>query len=179
VVGGADGVPQIYQIFRTTARKIGDNANLLRKFPAMEGRIFMVAYSPDGERIAAASSLDGRGFVSVFSAKFDATIPRAVAAAYKKTVAAQSPQEKEAIEAFVTSEVKLLAASTFDTGIYALKFSPDGRQLVAAGGDGKVRFLNPEDGQVAGEFVAVPLGSKLTGKPSPKVAATRPAGRPK
>ncbi|MEK0447649.1 MAG: hypothetical protein RLZZ399_2970, partial [Verrucomicrobiota bacterium] len=36
VVGGADGAPQIFKIFRTTARKIGDNANLLKKYPDME-----------------------------------------------------------------------------------------------------------------------------------------------
>ncbi len=48
LVGGSDGIPQIFQVFRQTARKIGDNANLLRKFPAMEGRLFSVAYSPDG-----------------------------------------------------------------------------------------------------------------------------------
>ena len=33
LVGGADGAPQLFRIFRQTKRVIGDNANLLRKFP--------------------------------------------------------------------------------------------------------------------------------------------------
>ena len=36
-------------MFRKTTRRIGDNANLLRKFPPMEGRIFAVDYSDDGK----------------------------------------------------------------------------------------------------------------------------------
>ena len=34
-VGGADGVAKVYQVFRTTARKIGDDDNLIRALPAM------------------------------------------------------------------------------------------------------------------------------------------------
>jgi hypothetical protein len=56
VIGGADGVPALYQIFRKTKRRIGDNANLLRGFPSMEGRVFAVDYSRDGKLIAAAST---------------------------------------------------------------------------------------------------------------------------
>ena len=33
LVGGADGVPKVYRVFRKTARKIGDDANLVRRFP--------------------------------------------------------------------------------------------------------------------------------------------------
>jgi WD40 repeat protein len=176
VVGGADGVPQIYQVFRTTARKIGDNANLLRKFPAMEGRIFAVDYSPDGKRIAAASSLDGHGWVNVYSAEFTATVPEKVANAYKKTVAQQSAEEKKAIEDFVTSEVKLLGSTRLDTPTYALRFTPDGTRLAVAGEDGRVRFLSPDGTKILGEFVPVPLGgARQTSTKSPKkVAAARP-----
>lgn len=35
VVGGADGVAKVYRIFRITARKIGDDANLIRRMPEM------------------------------------------------------------------------------------------------------------------------------------------------
>jgi WD40 repeat protein len=51
---------------RTEARKIGDNANLLKEFPAQPGRIFAVAYNKDGSRIASGSSQDGRGEVRVY-----------------------------------------------------------------------------------------------------------------
>jgi mono/diheme cytochrome c family protein len=66
--GGSDGQPKIFKMVRTEARKIGDNANLLREFSAMPGRVFGVAYSPDGNKIAAASSSDGLGQVRMYSA---------------------------------------------------------------------------------------------------------------
>ena len=68
VCGGADGQPKIFKMVRTEARKIGDNANMLREFPAMPGRVFGVSYSPDGATIAAGSSNDGKGEVRVYNA---------------------------------------------------------------------------------------------------------------
>jgi WD40 repeat protein len=66
--GGADGAPKIFKMVRTEARKIGDNANLLREFAGMPGRVFAVAYNNDGSRIAAGSSSDGIGEVRVYNA---------------------------------------------------------------------------------------------------------------
>jgi hypothetical protein len=60
LIGGTDGIPQIYRMKRITVRKIGDNANLIRKFPAMQGRIFGVDFAPDGKRIVAGASFEGR-----------------------------------------------------------------------------------------------------------------------
>jgi WD40 repeat protein/mono/diheme cytochrome c family protein len=65
--GGSDGAPKIFKMVRTEARKIGDNANLLREFAALPGRVFSVAYSHDGTRIAAGSSSDGVGEVRVYN----------------------------------------------------------------------------------------------------------------
>lgn len=65
--GGADGTPKIYRMIREKARKIGDDFNLIRAFPSMPGRIFSVVYSPDGNRIAAGSSLNGSGQVQVYN----------------------------------------------------------------------------------------------------------------
>ena len=58
---GADGVPQAYGIVRKVQRRIGDNALCIRKWPAMEGRIYGVEFAPDGKSFAAVSSLDGNG----------------------------------------------------------------------------------------------------------------------
>jgi WD40 repeat protein len=66
--GGADGAPKIFKMVRTEARKIGDNANLIREFAAMPGRVFGVAYNSDGSRIAAGCSSDGAGEVRVYNA---------------------------------------------------------------------------------------------------------------
>ncbi|MCI0680996.1 MAG: hypothetical protein L0Y71_02735 [Gemmataceae bacterium] len=68
VIGGADGTPKIYQMFRTKARKIGDDYNLIRAFPELPGRVFAVRFSPDGNRIVAGSSNDGKGEARVYNA---------------------------------------------------------------------------------------------------------------
>jgi len=72
--GGSDGAPKIFKMVRTEARKIGDNANLLREFAAMPGRVFGVAYNQDGSRIAAGSSSDGLGEVRVYNAADGAVV---------------------------------------------------------------------------------------------------------
>ena len=156
LVGGADGVPQIYRVFRKTKRVIGDNAALLRRFPPMEGRIFSVDYSPDGKRIVAGSSLNGAGHVHVFSAEFDSTLSSNLVKILEKTVGEQKPEEKAAIEKYVTSEVKLLATNALQTAVYAVSFSPDGSRIAIAGGDGKVRLLNATNAAVVKEFAAAP-----------------------
>ena len=65
--GGADGTPRIYKMVRDKARKIGDDYNLIRAFPQMPGRLFTVAFSHDGNRIAAGSSYNGSGEVRVYN----------------------------------------------------------------------------------------------------------------
>jgi WD40 repeat protein len=65
LVAGADGVPRLYQMHRTSKRVIGDDANKLREYPAMTGRIHALRFSPDGALFAAGSSLDGKGEVRV------------------------------------------------------------------------------------------------------------------
>jgi WD40 repeat protein len=66
--GGADGQPKVFKMVRTQARQIGDNANLIREYGAMPGRVYGVAFSADGTKIAAASSNDGVGQVRVYKA---------------------------------------------------------------------------------------------------------------
>jgi mono/diheme cytochrome c family protein len=68
LVGGSDGAPKIFKMLRTTARVIGDNANLIREFPALPGRVYGVAFSRDGNRIVAGSSSDGAGQVRIYEA---------------------------------------------------------------------------------------------------------------
>jgi mono/diheme cytochrome c family protein len=65
-IGGADGVPRLYQMHRTKKRVIGDDFNKIREYPAMSGRIHVIAFQPDGAQFAAGSSLDGKGQVWVY-----------------------------------------------------------------------------------------------------------------
>ena len=75
MIGGSDGEPKLYRVFRQTVRVIGDDSNLIREFPALPGRVYSVAISSDGKRIAAGSSLDGTGEVSVYGYEFDTALP--------------------------------------------------------------------------------------------------------
>ena len=65
--GGSDGKPQLFKMLRTQARQIGDNANLLKEYPAMTGRLWSVAFNADGSLFAAGSSNDGTGEVRVYN----------------------------------------------------------------------------------------------------------------
>lgn len=71
--GGADGTPKLYRMLREQARKIGDDFNLIRAYPAMRGRIFDITFNSDGSAIAAGSSIDGHGQVRIYKTE-DATI---------------------------------------------------------------------------------------------------------
>lgn len=66
LIGGADGTPKLYQMVRTKARVIGDDYNNIRNYAAMPGRLFAVKFSPDGNRIVAGTSYDGKGEVRVY-----------------------------------------------------------------------------------------------------------------
>lgn len=65
LIGGADGVPKIFRMYREKKRVIGDDYNLIRTLPSLPGRVFDVAYSADGELAAAVSSHEGGGLVRV------------------------------------------------------------------------------------------------------------------
>ncbi len=67
LIGGHDGVPRLYRMHRTTKRVIGDDANKVRDFEALPGRLFALAFSADGNRFAAGSSNEGKGEARVYS----------------------------------------------------------------------------------------------------------------
>ncbi len=166
VIGGSDGEPKLYRIQRQTIRVIGDDSNLIREFPALPGRIYGVAVSSDGKRIAAGSSLDGRGEVSIYGYEFDTALPPAIKAISEKVVTTRSPQEREALEKYHKESVKRIAnVKLRDGGIYAVAFQPDGKVLAAAGADGLVHLVNPETGSLVKEFAAVPVKSATVRAP--------------
>jgi WD40 repeat protein len=66
LIGGADGVPKIYQMLRTKARVIGDDFNLIKAYEPVPGRIYDAHFNHDGSRFAVGSSLDGTGEVRIY-----------------------------------------------------------------------------------------------------------------
>ncbi len=165
LVGGADGVPQIYRMVRLVQRRIGDNSNLIKRFPPMEGRIWAVDYSPDGKRVLAASSLDGNGAVNIYSAEFDTALPDNIKGIFGKVSTSRSAEENAAVEKYQTEGAVLLHHLKFPAGIYTAQFSPDGGTIAAAGQDGLVRLISAAEGKVTREFLPVTL--------SPAVQAER------
>ncbi len=167
VVGGSDGEPKVYRIFRLTKRVIGDDANLIRRLPKMPGRVFDVQVSRDGTRIAAASSLDGRGQVDISGYEFDTALPDDIKKINEKV--GRSAEERARLEAYRTEGVTLIASVKLpETAVYALAYSPDGQTVAAAGSDGLVRLIDPNDGAIRETFCPVPLeGTPATdGEPS-------------
>ncbi len=178
VIGGSDGEPKLYRVFRQTVRVIGDDSNLIREFPALPGRVYSVAVSSDGKRIAAGSSLDGTGEIGVYSYEFDTGLPANIKAINEKVVTARSAAEVAALEKYHKEGVKQIASVKVPQGgIYAVAFRPDGKVLAAAGADGMIRLLNPETGSLVKEFAPVTVKTSL-GRPERPGHGRRPqAGR--
>jgi len=66
LVAGADGLPRLYKMHREVIRVIGDDANKIRDFEKLPGRVYDVAFNKTGQYFVAASSLDGVGEARVY-----------------------------------------------------------------------------------------------------------------
>lgn len=58
LIGGEDRVPYLYTMDRPRALKIADDSTLIREYEEQEGKIFALAFSPDGSRIAVGGVAD-------------------------------------------------------------------------------------------------------------------------
>ena len=163
LIGGSDGVPQIYRMKRETVRKIGDNANLIRKYPAMKGRIWDVAFRPDGKQFAAVSSLNGKGEISLYKSEYDATITpelkKLLETVRRAPNGADAKDDK--IEEFTTRGAERLAKLDVDAAVFAVAFSPDGKQIAVGADDGQVRLLNAADLTQKVAFAPIKIEAEL------------------
>jgi WD40 repeat protein len=178
LVGGSDGVPQIYRMKRETARKIGDNANLIRKFPAMKGRIWDAAFAPDGKTFAAVASLDGAGQVHLFKSEYDATITPELKKLFETVRRAPEGGDKEdpVLEEFYTRGAELIKGIDLPAAMYSLAFSPDGATLAAAGADGLVRLLDAKTLAEKKSFAPIEIDATLPeAKPDPSLTDRKKA----
>jgi WD40 repeat protein/mono/diheme cytochrome c family protein len=156
VIGGSDGQPKLYRVFRQTVRVIGDDSNLIREFPALPGRINAVAISTDGKRIAAASSLDGSGEIGVYGYEFDTAYPDNIKAINQLVVTGRSPEQVATLDKYHHEGVKQIASIKLpQSGVYTIAFRPDGKTLAVAGADGLIRLYNPETGAFVSQFAPV------------------------
>jgi WD40 repeat protein len=67
LIGGSDGEPKLYKIFRTQARQIGDDFNKIRAYPKFEGRVVSVQFNSDGSQFVAGSSNATTGAARIYN----------------------------------------------------------------------------------------------------------------
>ena len=156
--GGADGIPKIYRMQRVKKREIGDDSNQLWNLPSLPGRIFAVDWSDDATKIAAGSSLDGKGNIHIYGIDPDYKVPGDIDGIIKKPTHQRNGSENGKLAEYFKNGIKVMAQINHNsTGIYAVSFSPDGQQLAAAGSDGRIRIYESTGGKQVTEFIPVPL----------------------
>lgn len=168
LIGGADGVPQIYRMHRETARRIGDNANLVRRLPAVPGRIWSVAFAGQGNRCVTGSSLNGEGWIHVFQTEYVSELPPLVRSAYDKLDHERTEEERQAVEKYVTDGIALLTSVHLPKSeIFAVGFAPSGQTVYAAGTDGVLRAYDATTGSLQFEVPVAPqTGAPTSLEPS-------------
>ncbi len=67
LTAGSDGEPRLYKIFRTQARVIGDDFNLVRAFPALPGRVCDLDFSASGDKFVCGSSTALGGAARIYT----------------------------------------------------------------------------------------------------------------
>jgi len=149
LVGGADGVAKVYRVFRETARKIGDDANLIRALPPLNGRIFSVAVSPDGSLLAAAATIDGTSEIRVWRYNFGGELPADIKALSAKQAKDLTPEEKTQLDEYRKAEgAEVWRYTSPSSSLYTLRFGAD-HSLFAAGSGGNVLRFNSSGEQNA------------------------------
>ncbi|MDX1965651.1 MAG: c-type cytochrome domain-containing protein [Planctomycetaceae bacterium] len=134
LIGGADGEPKLYKIFRTQARQIGDDFNKIRAYPAIPGRIVSLQFSADGSMFVVGSSNATSGAARIYQ----------------------------------TDDAKVLHELPGHTsGVFAVAFRPDGKQVATGGFDGKVRLFDVETGTLVAEFIPVEITPAVAGAAAP------------
>jgi WD40 repeat protein/mono/diheme cytochrome c family protein len=170
LVGGSDGEPRIYRTNREVERKIGDDSNLIRKFPPIEGRLWDAEFAPDGKSFAvggtvadeSASGSPIKGVVAFYQCDVDTRLPDELKAIIRKEVSARSAEERKKVDDFLTQGVSMLRRVDLSSGIYTVTYKPDGSLVACAGADGSVRLISPADGSITREIQPFPLTTPQT-----------------
>jgi WD40 repeat protein/mono/diheme cytochrome c family protein len=71
--------------------------------------------------------------------------------------AASSLDGKGEVRVAQVADGKLISKLDVPSGVYVVKWRPDGKEIASAGFDGVVRLIDPATGKVVKEFVPVPL----------------------
>jgi WD40 repeat protein/mono/diheme cytochrome c family protein len=154
LIGGSDGVPRLYKMHREIKRVIGDDANKLREFEPMPGRVACARFSADGTRFIAGSSLDGRGEVRVYAVSAALPDTRLVCLTGLPQTALPGLSPLVLMGDYRKTQTVVLEKE--QGAVYAVAFRPDGNQVASGGFDGVVRLHDPVSGKLIKEFVVMP-----------------------
>ena len=130
-LGGAEGVPELYQIVRTKDRKIGDDFNLIRAFPSMPGRVYDVAFNAEASRAVACSSFNVVGHIhlldveqgtlvkelegplpATYTVRFDPSGETILSGGFDGTIRVHDAETGELLRQFSATPVDLFSAVT-------------------------------------------------------------------
>lgn len=134
LIGGSDGEPKLYKIFREKDRKIGDDFNRIRGYQPLEGRIFDLRSNGDGSKFVVGASTALGGAARIYDTE----------------------------SGNLLHELKVADGRPLPTPVYAVAFRPDGKHVAVAGFDGFVRLYDVESGGLVKEFSAAPLTPQAT-----------------
>lgn len=148
LVGGADGQPKLYKIFRTRKRIIGDDFNQIRSYQKLPGRIFSLQFNKDGSRFVVGSSTARDGAARIYTTGvYD-----------EKKVNNGGGLGQTFQEIAKRSKEKALVHDLKGTGpVFAVAYRPDGKQVAVGGFDGKVRLFDANTGKLVKAFVPVTI----------------------
>ncbi|MEY2726335.1 MAG: hypothetical protein RLZZ458_2202 [Planctomycetota bacterium] len=110
LAGGADGEPRLYRIFRERARQIGDDFNLLRAYPKLEGRVTDIDLSPSGARFVAGASTAVGGSARLYTTADPAKVVDLQGLTSPVFAVAIRPDEKQAAVSGFDGQVRLFNA---------------------------------------------------------------------
>lgn len=169
LLGGSDGVPQVYRMHRLTKRVIGDNANLIRRWPALPGRVFGLAWRPDGRAFAAVASQGTGGLLRLHAAEYDAALPDDIKVIVEKEAAGHSADERKRLEGYLTDGARVLSELALPGDrLFAVDWNPEGTQLAVAGSRGTVRIIDAAEGRESRAFPVAPIdpGALVRARPA-------------
>ncbi|MCA9260855.1 MAG: DUF1549 domain-containing protein, partial [Planctomycetales bacterium] len=152
---GRDGVIRTYMLHRQVERKIGDDNQLVHRYPGASVQWYDVAYAPDGRQLAAVGSTGATGLLQ-FAASPDAWLPpEAIRLIQAKTTAERTSDEAATLETYHTQEARVLHTLQLPTSLYASCYSNDGANLFVGGADGKVYVVDAVDARLLGAFAPI------------------------
>ena len=121
LIGGADGEPKLYKIFRTQARQIGDDFNRLRSYTKLPGRVCSLQFNADGTKFVVGSSNATTGAARVYKTDTEQPLAELKGQSAGVFAVAFRPDGQQVVTGGLDGVVRLYNA---ETGEVVKEFSP-------------------------------------------------------